>query len=255
MILSEDDAKTAAALGHGHVAADLESAWRMAIANRPRTGNSSNSSTADRGLITVRDLVNTVRVVRLSALREVSVEVPTTRWSHAGGKQDAQQRLNEAVEWPVSRGLLLQHFGIRLSTGVLLLSPTGCSKNLLARAVATDCRANFTSIKRTEVLSKYVGDSEKAVCKTFESARVAASCAIFFDEVYALASEPSASATGSEIHSPGLAKLLHEMDGINFVDDVDNSQKRVVVIAATKRPDGLDSAFMRARVIDAEVYM
>lgn len=257
MSLSDDDAKTAAAVGHGHVAADLASAWRMAIANSPCTANSSDTSTANKSLITARELVNAVRAVRPSALREVWVEVPTTRWSDVGGKEDAKQRLREAVEWPVSRGRLLQRLGIRPPTGVLLFGPPGCSKTLLARAVATECGANFISVKGAELLSKYVGDSEKAVRKTFERARAAAPCVIFFDEVDALASERSASAPGSGVHSRVVAQLLHEMDGIDHVHDdvVGSAQKRVVVIAATNRPDCLDSAFMRAGRIDVQVYV
>lgn len=253
--LSESDAKTAAAVGHGHVAADLASAWRMAIANSPSTANSTGTGTTERSPITARELVNAVRAVRPSALREVWVEVPTTRWSDVGGKEDAKQRLREAVEWPVSRGRLLQRLGIRPPTGVLLFGPPGCSKTLLARAVATECGANFISIKGAELLSKYVGDSEKAVRKTFERARAAAPCVIFFDEVDALASERSASAPGSGVHSRVVAQLLHEMDGIDRVHDVDSGQKRVVVIAATNRPDCLDNAFMRAGRIDVQVYV
>ena len=238
VMLSEQDAHTAAAGGHGHVAADLSSAWRKAIA----------SSHAN---VTAHDIIQAVRAVRPSALREVWVEVPTTRWSDVGGKEDAKQRLREAVEWPMTRGRLLKRLGIRPPTGVLLFGPPGCSKTLLARAVATECGANFISIKGAELLSKYVGDSEKAVRKTFERARAAVPCVVFFDEVDAIASERTAT-TGSGVHARVVAQLLHEMDGTDR--HVEQSQ-RVIVIAATNRPDCLDKAFLRAGRIDIQVYV
>lgn len=228
---------------HGFVAADLHAMWRDAVALAVRRGG-------EVGCVTREDLFHALRQTRPSALREVAVEVPETRWDDIGGKADAKRRLREIVEWPLrSDGSVLRSLGIVPPRGVLLFGPPGCSKTLLARAVATECGANFISVKGAELLSKWVGDSEKAVRRTFERARMAAPCVIFFDEVDALASARSDG--GPSAHARVVAQLLHEMDGI----EIDAVRRRVIVIAATNRPDCLDEAFLRPGRIDAQVYV
>lgn len=230
---------------YGFVGADLASLWREAVARAiARDGGDAT--------VTEVDLRNALKRVGPSALREVAVEVPETRWSDIGGLENVKQQLREAVEWPMSTSgaKLFVKLGISPPKGVLLFGPPGCSKTLLARAVATECGANFVSVKGAELLSKWVGESEKAVRRMFARARAAEPCVIFFDEIDALASARGAgSSGGGSAQARVVAQLLHEMDGI------DGNIERIVVIAATNRPDCLDRAFTRPGRIDAQVYV
>lgn len=234
-----------AAITYGFVGADLASLWREAVACAiARDGRDA--------AVTESDFRSALKRVGPSALREVAVEVPETRWNDIGGLEDVKQRLQEAIEWPMSTGgaKLFAKLGITPPKGVLLFGPPGCSKTLLARAVATECGANFVSVKGAELLSKWVGESEKAVRRMFARARAAAPCVIFFDEIDALASARGGeSSGGGSAQARVVAQLLHEMDGI------DGSAERIVVIAATNRPDCLDRAFTRPGRIDAQVYV
>lgn len=234
-----------AAITYGFVGADLASLWREAVARAIlRDGGDAT--------VTEADLHHALKRVGPSALREVAVEVPETRWSDIGGLENVKQQLREAVEWPMSTSgaKLFDKLGISPPKGVLLFGPPGCSKTLLARAVATECGANFVSVKGAELLSKWVGESEKAVRRMFARARAAEPCVIFFDEIDALASARGAgSSGGGSAQARVVAQLLHEMDGI------DGNIERIVVIAATNRPDCLDRAFTRPGRIDAQVYV
>lgn len=204
--------------------------------------------------LTVHDLDTAIRHVQPSALREITIEVPHVLWSDIGGQEEAKQRLREAVEWPLRHSEAFTRMGIRPPRGALLYGPPGCSKTLLAKAMATESQLNFIAIKGPELFSKYVGDSEKAVAEVFNRARAVAPCIVFFDEFDALAPVRGSGDDGNEgDHGPNVntrvvAQLLQELDGIA-------SLRQVVIVAATNRPDLIDPALLRPGRIDRRVYV
>lgn len=242
--ISDLDLEKVASICYGFVGADLAALWRETVAIALKRGKSPK--------VLVDDFRRALKVIRPSGLREVAVEIPFTKWDDIGGMETAKRRLQEAVEWPLTRNgaALFASIGITPPKGILLYGPPGCSKTLLARAVATESGANFISVKGAELLSKWVGESEKAVRNIFRRARHAAPCVIFFDEIDALASSRSLTA-GASAQARVVAQLLTEMDGI----DTPGLDQRVVVIAATNRPDCLDSAFLRPGRIDVQIYV
>ncbi len=187
--------------------------------------------------ITQRDFMNALKVVRPSAMREVLVEVPTVRWEEIGGLENVKQELKEAVEWPLKYPDAFKRLGVRPPRGILLYGAPGTGKTLLAKAVATESEANFISVKGPELLSKWVGESEKAVRKVFEKARQTAPTIIFFDEIDSLAPRRGAS-SDAHVSERVVNQLLTEIDGLEELHDV-------VIIAATNRPDIVDPALLR----------
>lgn len=242
--IADEDMRSFARLCYGYVGADLHSLWRETARLALTRGSNSTIETEDFHLA--------LRTTRPTALREIAVDIPTTKWSDIGGMAEAKKRLQEAVEWPLSPegARLFASFSIQPPRGILLFGPPGCSKTLLARAVACESRANFISVKGAELLSKWVGESEKAVRSIFRRARQSAPCVIFFDEIDALATSRSFISGGAQKRV--VAQLLAEMDGI---ETSRTSENRVVVIAATNRPDTLDEAFLRPGRIDVQIYV
>lgn len=197
--------------------------------------------------VTNQDFLEAMKVVRPTLLREVYVEVPHVKWDDIGGLADVKQQLREAVEWPLKYPQVFEKMGIRPPKGVLLFGPPGTGKTLLAKAVATESQANFISVRGPEILSKWVGESEKAIRQVFERARQAAPTVVFFDEIDAIAT------TRGFDHSSGVTdrivnQMLAEMDGIVPLN-------KVVVIAATNRPDILDPGLLRPGRFDRLVYV
>ena len=187
--------------------------------------------------VTREDFYEALKMVEPSALREVMIEVPNVRWSDIGGLEDVKQTLKEAVEWPLKYPKAFQKLGVNPPKGILLYGPPGTGKTLLAKAVATESEANFIGIRGPEVLSKWVGESEKRIREIFRKARQAAPTVIFIDEIDSIA--PSrGTVEGERVTDRLINQLLTEMDGIE-----ENSG--VVVVAATNRPDILDPALLR----------
>ncbi|WP_457741529.1 AAA family ATPase, partial [Thermococcus sp.] len=182
------------------------------------------------------DFYEALKMVEPSALREVLIEVPNVHWDDIGGLEEVKQELREAVEWPLKYPKAFERLGIEPPRGILLYGPPGTGKTLLAKAVANESEANFIGIRGPEVLSKWVGESEKRIREIFRKARQAAPTVIFIDEIDAIA--PSRGAEGDRVTDRLINQLLTEMDGIQ-----ENSG--VVVIAATNRPDILDPALLR----------
>ncbi|MCD6188801.1 MAG: CDC48 family AAA ATPase [Thermococcus sp.] len=187
--------------------------------------------------VTKNDFYEALKMVEPSALREVLIEVPNVRWEDIGGLEEVKQELREAVEWPLKYPKAFQRLGITPPKGILLYGPPGTGKTLLAKAVANESEANFIGIRGPEVLSKWVGESEKRVREIFRKARQAAPTVVFIDEIDAIAPARGAH-EGAHYMETLLNQLLTEMDGIE-----ENSG--VVVIAATNRPDILDPALLR----------
>ena len=188
-------------------------------------------------MITHGDFKEALKVVRPSALREVLIEKPTTKWTDIGGLEDVKQELKEAVEWPLNHPESFRRMGVRPPKGILLYGAPGTGKTLLARAVANESNANFISVKGPELLSKWVGESEKAVREVFKKARKTSPTIIFFDEIDSLAPKRGAN-SGSHVTETVVNQLLTEMDGLEEMQDV-------VVIAASNRPDIIDTSLLR----------
>lgn len=201
--------------------------------------------------ITENDLYQALTRVSPSGIREVSVEVPEVRWNDIGGMNSVKQSIREVVEWPLQYPELFQSMGVQPPRGVLLYGPPGCSKTLMAKALATESGLNFLTVRGPELLSKWLGDSEKAVQKLFHRARSCAPSLIFFDEIDAFATKRGDASSG--VNDRVLAQLLTEIDGGG--GGVYQSSKRVVVVAATNRPDMLDPALLRPGRIDRKIYV
>ena len=173
-----------------------------------------------------------------SALREVLITQPTETWEDIGGLEEAKQQLQEIIEWPLKYPELYTHLNSKPPNGILLFGPPGTGKTLLAKALANESEVNFISVKGPEFLSKWVGESEKAVRETFRKARAASPCIIFFDEVDAIAGMRGRFAS-SQVTEQVVSQLLTEMDGLEGLKDV-------ILLAATNRPDMLDPALLRS---------
>ncbi len=188
-------------------------------------------------MITQKDFIEALRVVRPSAMREVLVETPDVGWDDIGGLDSIKEKLQEAVEWPLKRPEVFKRMGIRPPRGILLYGPPGTGKTLLAKAVAKESEANFILVNGPSLLSKWVGESEKAVREIFRKARQTAPTILFFDEIDALV--PKRSIDGdSRVHERVVNQMLTEMDGLESLNDV-------VIIGATNRPDIVDPALLR----------
>ena len=194
-----------------------------------------------------RDFLEAMKYIQPTVLREVIVEVPEVHWDDIGGYENVKQELKEMVEWPLKYPRYFEELGIEPPKGILLFGPPGTGKTLLAKAVATESNANFIAVRGPEILSKWFGESERAIREIFKKARMAAPCVIFFDEIDAIAP-----ARGYAEDSPAMdrvvAQLLAEMDGISRLDNV-------VVIAATNRPDIIDPALLRPGRFDRIIYV
>jgi len=193
--------------------------------------------------VTKADFEEALKEVMPSGIREVFVEIPNVTWEQIGGLEDLKQKLIESVDWPLSHPKIFKRMGISPPRGILLYGPPGCGKTLLARAVATETKANFISIKGPELLSKYVGESEKAIREVFRKAKMAAPCIIFFDEFDSIAPSRGRHTTDSGVSEKVLSQFLTELDGLEV-------KKDIIVIAATNRPDILDPALIRPGRID-----
>jgi len=194
------------------------------------------------------DFLNAYKEITPTAMREVYIEVSNVHWEDAGGLEDVKQQLKEAVEWPLNSPELFSKLGIKPPKGILLYGPPGCGKTLLARAVATESEANFISIKGPEVFSKWVGESEKAIREVFRKARMAAPAVIFLDEMDSLAPRRGLGLSDSGVSQRVISQLLTEMDGLVTLSDI-------VVIAATNRPDMVDTAVLRPGRFDRIIYV
>lgn len=200
----------------------------------------------ERMKVTREDFERALLRVEPSGMREVMVEIPKVRWEDIGGLEDVKQMLREAVEWPLKYPKLFEEAGVEPPKGILLYGPPGTGKTLLAKAVATESNANFIPVRGPEILSKWVGESERAIRKIFHRARMVAPSIIFFDEIDAIA--PARGSDVNRVTERVVAQLLSEMDGIAMLKDV-------IVIATTNRPDLLDPALLRPGRFDRIIYV
>ena len=194
------------------------------------------------------DFTNVLQEMEPSALREVFVEVPNVTWNDIGGLSDVKQELQEAVEWPLKYQSLFTHSDAVPPKGILLYGPPGTGKTLIAKAAAHESEANFISIKGPELLSKWVGESEKGVREVFRKARGAAPCIVFFDEIDSIAPTRGGAGSDSHVTERLISQLLTELDGLEILTNV-------VIIATTNRPDIIDPALLRPGRFDRLLYV
>ncbi|MEA2046750.1 MAG: CDC48 family AAA ATPase [Euryarchaeota archaeon] len=247
MPLAEDvDVAKLAEITHGFVGADLaalarEAGMRSLRRILPELDLEVESIPAEilnKIEVTNEDFLDALREMEPSAMREVLVESPNVHWEDIGGLNDVKQELIETVEWPLSYPKLFEHMAAKPPKGIMLYGLPGTGKTLVAKAVATESQANFISIKGPEFLSKWVGESERAVRKTFRLARQAAPTVLFFDEMDAIAPARGSGLGDSHVTERMISQILSEMDGLEALHNV-------VVIAATNRPDIIDPALLR----------
>ena len=240
---------------HGFVGADLEAlakeaamgALRRVLPEINMEESSVPAEILDKINVTMKDFWDALKEVPPSTLREVLVESPNVNWSDVGGLEEAKQELKEAIEWPLRYRDVFEYVDVKPPKGIMLYGPPGTGKTLIAKAVATESEVNFISVKGPELLSKWVGESERGVREVFRKARQAAPCIIFFDEIDSIV-PPRGRDLGTNVTERVVSQILTELDGLDALKDV-------VVIAATNRPDMVDPSLMRPGRIDRMLYI
>ncbi len=254
--LAEDvDLEKLADMTHGYVGADLAAlvkeaamrALRRVIPEIDLEMEKIPVEILEKLQVTWEDFMDAYREMQPSTMREVLIEKPNVHWDDIGGLEQVKQELREVVEWPMKYRKLFAHMKVKIPKGILLYGPPGTGKTLLAKAVATESEANFISVKGPEFLSKWVGESEKAVREVFRKARQAAPAVIFIDEIDAVAPMRGRD-LGSHVTERVVSQILTEMDGLEELHNV-------TVIAATNRPDIIDPALLRPGRFDRIVYV
>ena len=254
MPLADDvDLDKLAEMTHGFVGADLAALCREAAMNALRRylpkmdlDKGPDPKLLEEMKVTMKDFLNALKYVQPSALREVLIRIPEVKWEDIGGLEEVKKELRETVELPLRYPEAYTKLGMKPPKGVLLYGPPGTGKTLLAKAVANEADANFISVKGPEVLSKWVGESERIIREIFRKARQAAPCIIFFDEIDAIA--PERGTDVNKVTDRIVNQLLTEMDGMQPLENV-------VVIAATNRPELLDKALLRPGRFDKIIYV
>jgi len=243
-------------ISHGFVGADLYAlakeagirALRRILPEIDLSAESIPGETLNKIIVKMQDFIDVVNEMEPSAMREVFVEVPDVKWQDIGGLETIKQELREAVEWPLKYQGVFAYADATPPKGILLYGPPGTGKTLMAKAAANESEANFISIKGPELLSKWVGESEKGVREIFRKARQAAPCIIFFDEIDAIAPTRGGGFGDSHVTERVISQMLTELDGLEVLTNV-------VVIAATNRPDIIDAALLRPGRFDRLLYV
>uniref|UniRef100_A0A0N5BU14 AAA domain-containing protein n=1 Tax=Strongyloides papillosus TaxID=174720 RepID=A0A0N5BU14_STREA len=217
---------------HGFTGSDLKTVCEM---------SRQNDSTTNE------EFLSFIKRVRPTGIRQFIFEVPNVSWDDIGGNEGLKEEIQQAVIWPQKHADAFTRFGVDPPSGILLYGPPGCSKTLIARALASQSKLNFLSVKGPELFSKYVGESEKAVRDLFHRARQVAPTILFFDEIDAVGGKRGVDKS-SPVGDRVLAQLLTELDGLE-------KKSRVIVLAATNRPDTIDSALLRPGRLDRSIYV
>lgn len=246
--LSAEDIKDVATKTHGYVGADLIALCRESVMKAIQRVLKNDDKIDESQLVVSReDLDHAMLEIRPSAMREIFLEMPKVYWTDIGGQDVLKRKMKEMIQLPLEASETFARLGVSAPKGVLLYGPPGCSKTLTAKALATESGVNFLAVKGPEIFSKYVGESERAIRAVFHKARSAAPSIIFFDEIDAISSSRdggSSTAAASNV----LTSLLNEIDGVEEL-------KGVVIVAATNRPDEIDSALLRPGRLDRHIYV
>jgi transitional endoplasmic reticulum ATPase len=247
MPLEKDvDLTQLASVTHGFVGADLEALTKEAALHALRKilpeidfeAETIPAEILNKIIVNMNDFQESLKEIEPSAMREVLVEVPNVKWTDIGGLAEVKEELQEAIEWPLKYPEIFAYMNTAPPKGVLLYGPPGTGKTMLAKAVANESEANFISIKGPEVLSKWVGESEKAIREVFRKARQAAPTIIFFDELDSITPVRGSGFGSSQVTERVISQILTELDGLEELKDV-------VVIGATNRIDIVDPALLR----------
>ena len=233
---------------HGFVPGDFVKLFKESYLQAELFNNSDNSiDVKDKGKkITKEILDNCLGDIKPINLKDIIIDVPKVKWEEIGGNKEIINKIRQSIEWPLKNPEAFKRLGITPPNGTLLYGPPGCSKTLIAKALATESGLNFFAVKGPELFSKYVGDTEKAVRDVFKKARISSPSIIFFDEIDAMASARNNESSGVE--DKVLCQLLNEMDGIE-------GRGRVIIFGATNRPDMLDKALIRPGRFDRLIYI
>jgi len=246
MPLADDvDIKRIAAVSHGYVGADLEYLCKEAAMKCLRRllpeinldDEKIPPETLDKLIVNGVDYKKALMEVTPSGMREVYIENPDVQWADVGGLDDTKQELQEAIEWPMKYPALYEKLGHKMPHGILLHGVSGTGKTMLAKAVATESEANFVSVRGPELLSKWVGESERGIREIFKRARQSSPCVVFFDEIDSIAPIRGGGAE-TQVTERVVSQLLTELDGMQEMHGV-------VVLAATNRADMIDPALLR----------
>jgi len=257
MPLSDDvDINELAETTHGFVGADLAALCREAAMHALRRvlpdidlqEQRIDPEILEKLFVTSNDFMDSMKSINPSALREVFIEVPNVHWEDIGGLDELKESLKEVVEWPLSNISSFHRIGIQPSKGILLFGPPGTGKTMLTKAVATESQANFISVKGSEILSKWFGESERKIAEIFKKAKQASPCIVFFDEIDAIAPIRGSAAGEPRVTERMVNTILSEMDGLEEL-------RGVVVIGATNRPDLMDPALLRPGRFDEVVLV
>jgi transitional endoplasmic reticulum ATPase len=240
------DLKKISKTTHGFVGADLEVLCKEAAMRSLRRilpeidldEEKISTEILQKIQITNEDFLDALKEVRPSALREVQVQIPNVSWDDVGGLTELKEELREAVEWPIKHKEAFDYIDVQTPKGILLHGPPGTGKTLIAKALAKMTESNFISIKGPELLSKWVGESEKGVREIFRKARQAAPCIIFLDEIDALVPRRGSGGSGSHVTENVVSQILTEIDGLEELHNV-------LIIGATNRLDIVDEALLR----------
>src|SRR4051812_33017759 len=243
-------------ISHGFVGADLQAlakeaamrALRRVLPDMDLSSQSIPLETLRKIIVKMSDFMDVIKEMEPSAMREVFVEVPDIKWDDIGGLSTIKQELQEAVEWPLKYSGVFTYADATPPKGILLYGPPGTGKTLKAKAAANESEANFISIKGPELLSKWVGESEKGVREVFRKSRQAAPCIIFFDEMDAIAPRRGGDFGDTHVTERLISQLLTELDGLEILTNV-------IVIGATNRPDIIDAALLRPGRFDRLLYV
>jgi transitional endoplasmic reticulum ATPase len=198
--------------------------------------------------VTAEDFEAALKMVQPSAMREVLVEVPDVHWEDIGGLDSVKEELQQAVEWPLKYGDVYKQFATKSPKGFLMFGPPGTGKTLLAKALANESECNFISVKGPELMSKWVGESEKGIREIFRKARLASPSIIFFDEIDSIVPKRGSYEGSSHVTESVVSQFLSELDGLEEL-------KNVVVIGATNRPDMIDSALLRPGRLEQHIFV
>ncbi len=257
MPLADDvDLEKLSAVTHGYVGADIAALAKEAAMHALRRvlpkinieEETLSPEILDKLVVTNEDFSAAYKEITPTAMREVFIEVPMVKWDDIGGLEDVKQELKEAVEWPLKYPEIFKQMSAKPPKGILLFGPPGTGKTLLAKAVASESESNFISIKGPEVLSKWVGESEKAVREIFRKAKSASPSVIFMDELDAITPHRSSGIGDSRVTERVISQILTELDGIIELNNV-------IVIGASNRPDIIDRALLRPGRFDKLIYV
>lgn len=240
----------------GYTGADLRALCREAALKALRRflpeieleGEQISPEILETMTVSAQDFKEARKEIVPTAMREFYVEVPSVPWSSIGGLEDMKKKLHENVIWALRKPEVFQRLAVKPPRGVLMYGPPGCGKTLLARAIATESGANFVTVKGPEILSKWVGDSEKAIREIFRKAKSSTPCIVFFDEIDSIAAGRSPEIEGSGVGERVLSQLLTELDGIPNTGEI-------FVIGATNRPDLIDISLLRPGRLDLLIYI